>query len=515
MSCALENALAGQLYTGLKFVRLPCFVAVAMAHTAWSTTASSKKLVEKLKGNIAKSYAGSGDPEVCDCPHIIDVLGQRFPSDFQLKHELEALFRQTNQICPGWVRPAMQTAVPPAPLPFSVGEGWLWIWSFGHTEASAIKGRSNMVNILEIAFSFLENTFNSAQNPVEVLFSDLPGQPVADFSVRLSLGFTRVLAAYVVLLAMLDLEQAELSELVPLLRSLFTVRFTHNPAGSDAEQRARSLAAKFQVSESTRPDCLQIFHTLSEGLKRDGVDVATGLEDRIKDYNALSTVQSQNISLLEKQVICALPHQTAKFRTLLSYHWQNFKNAESAVPMKVFSYINAEAPLEATGVWKEIMAPSAEKNEMFIQYLIGIFVKNFKDQIRMKKKPNLRFSAGKLRAADPNSAYRQCCLWVHFRPQMQSEMSAQEFENIEKRFCRGAFDREIGDRVRAMNPTLKLADFRFLYIHLGRDQPVKEESQLNVQQEEAEAQQEQAGLSHYYYILSQHYYILSFQGFHK
>jgi hypothetical protein len=29
-----------------------------------------------------------------------------------------------------------------------------------------------------------------------------------------------------------------------------------------------------------------------------------------------------------------------------------------------------------------------------------------------------------------------------------------------------------------MNPTLKLQDFRFLYLHLGKEQPVKEEVKL-------------------------------------
>ena len=246
------------------------------------------------------------------------------------------------------------------------------------------------------------------------------------------------------------------------------------------------------MSESTRPDPIQIYYTFAEGLKREGADVASGLMGRIKEYNSLSTVSAQNISELEKRVICALPHQTEEFRTLLKYHWQNYKNAESAVPMKLFTFINADVPPEATGVWKEILAPMAMKNELFLRYLIGVFVKNFKDALRMKKKPNLRFQASKLRASDPSMAYRQCCLWVFFRQRMQSEMSLDDYTNMEKMFCRGAFDRELTDRVRAMNPTLKLEDFRFFYIHLGKEQPLKEEGQLNALQEEAEAQQEQA-----------------------
>lgn len=162
--------------------------------------------------------------------------------------------------------------------------------------------------------------------------------------------------------------------------------------------------------------------------------------------------------------------------------------------MKMFAFMNAEVPPEANGVWKEILTPSAEKNELFLEYLVGYFVKNYKDQLRLKKKVNLRFGAYKLRVSDPATAYRQCCLWVHFRPEMQKEMSLSDFNSMEKMFCRGAFDRELIDRVRALNPTLKLQDFRFFYLHMGKDQPVKEESQLNAAQEEAESLQEQAGL---------------------
>ena len=362
-----------------------CFPVSAMAHTAWSTTSASKKLVENLKSSIAKAYAGSGDPEVYDCPHIIDVLAQKYPDPSQLKADLETLLIQTRQLCPTWVLPGLTFVVPAAPLLQQVGQGCLMIWAFGCKEDTAVKGRSNMVNILEVAFSFLENTFNSAQNPVDVLFTEPPGQTIVDFSVHLSLGFTRVLAAYVVLLAMMDLPVEDLKEGVPVLCSLFTVHFTYNPAPSDAAQRARSLAAKFQVSESTRPDPIQIYYTFAEGLKREGADVASGLMGRIKEYNSLSTVSAQNISELEKRVICALPHQTEEFRTLLKYHWQNYKNAESAVPMKLFTFINADVPPEATGVWKEILAPMAMKNELFLRYLIGVFVKNFKDALRMKK----------------------------------------------------------------------------------------------------------------------------------
>ena len=75
-------------------------------------------------------------------------------------------------------------------------------------------------------------------------------------------------------------------------------------------------------------------------------------------------MQSQNITDLESRVICFFAKQTPKFVEALKYHWQNYKNAESGVPMKLFgnsTILRAEIPPEATGVWKDILKPSPEK----------------------------------------------------------------------------------------------------------------------------------------------------------
>ena len=72
-------------------------------------------------------------------------------------------------------------------------------------------------------------------------------------------------------------------------------------------------------------------------------------------------------------------------------------------------------------------------------------------------------------------------------------MSGAEFLQLEANFLRGGLDRELADRVKAMNPTLKLSDFRFIYMYLGRDAPiVKESIDLEAAQEAAELEQEKA-----------------------
>ncbi|CAJ1442673.1 unnamed protein product [Effrenium voratum] len=424
----------------------------------------------KLKQSISATFSGSSDPEAFDCVHIVDHLRCKFSEPRHLKVCFEQLYQRARAVEPAWVHPQVAQCVPEAPGPQQeAGEGWLFIWQLAHEDGCSLKGRSNMVNILETAFSILENTFNSGS-----------------------------LAIKMILLAMVNLSNEELRAVFPVLRSLFTVKFTYNPAPNEEVQRHRSLSAKFQVSESHRPDPIQIYHVLADSLAKAGQDVAAGLPRKIKEYNSLTSVQSQCISELEARVICLLPQQTVKFRETLAYHWQNYKNAESGVPMKLFGksgILGADAPAEASGVWKEILKPSAEKNECFLLHIIHVFVKSLKDALRMKKKPNLRFHANKFRVSDPVSAYYQACLWVHFRPEMQKEMSGDEFEQLERTFLRGSLERELADRVKAMNPTLKLGDFRFLYLHLGKDAPAgKEPIELEAAQEVAEFEQEKASL---------------------
>ena len=97
----------------------------------------------KIKAAIAKSFGGSADPEVYDCPHVIDVIHEKF-DDEAFRHRLGELFTATRQLCPAWVPPLVQTVVPAEPAMGQVVDGWLHIWHFGHTDDSAIKGRRDV-----------------------------------------------------------------------------------------------------------------------------------------------------------------------------------------------------------------------------------------------------------------------------------------------------------------------------------------------------------------------------------
>ena len=52
-----------------------------MAHTGWCTSSASREVVGKIKAAIAKNFGGSADPEVYDCPHVIDVIHEKFDDE--------------------------------------------------------------------------------------------------------------------------------------------------------------------------------------------------------------------------------------------------------------------------------------------------------------------------------------------------------------------------------------------------------------------------------------------------
>ena len=146
-----------------------------MAHTSWADNAQSKAVVDKLKKNISQAVEGSLDPETFDCLHVVDSMKQKYPEPRQLKSCMEGLYQRAKQIDCTWVHPAPLNTVPAVPGPQQgATEGWLFIWQLAHEDGSSMKGRSNMVHILEIAVSILENIFNSVQ--------ELSGLAVSCFS---------------------------------------------------------------------------------------------------------------------------------------------------------------------------------------------------------------------------------------------------------------------------------------------------------------------------------------------
>ena len=75
-------------------------------------------------------------------------------------------------------------------------------WQLGHDpEVHGMKGKSNTVWILDVARRFLENPYNSTKDPLDLLFKAgaAEGSPVEDFSLRHNVGFSKSIAAKLIL----------------------------------------------------------------------------------------------------------------------------------------------------------------------------------------------------------------------------------------------------------------------------------------------------------------------------
>jgi hypothetical protein len=78
-----------------------------------------------------------------------------------------------------------------------------------------------------------------------------------------------------------------------------------------------------------------------------------------------------------------LPLQTEECQRKIEYHWQNFKIAESALPLTGLAndaWISGTKPKDADNtVWLAILAVNPDKRAATVHKRIGVFVRNLKD----------------------------------------------------------------------------------------------------------------------------------------
>lgn len=149
----------------------------------------------------------------------------------------------------------------------------------------------------------------------------------------------------------------------------------------------KTIKSKMQLSEVKRLDPIQCAHAWCSRARQEGVQYDAVIDTYLLEYRREAT-STQSISELEEKVIKIIPSQTDALQEKLAYHWQNYKVAESGVPL---SYITNDAWLYGTkprdasnAAWAQIQLISAEKRQFCIQRRIGIFLKNIKEETQFK-----------------------------------------------------------------------------------------------------------------------------------
>lgn len=116
--------------------------------------------------------------------------------------------------------------------------------------------------------------------------------------------------------------------------------------------------------------------------------------------------------------------------------------------------------------WLDICKVNPLKRQVAVQRRIGIFVKNIKDAMRLKKKFNLRFAAPRFRDThNEEQSYEIAALFSHFTQDFQRLLSPAVWEDTQSRFFRGTLDAEFLEKVSIKDPTITVLSFRFLQQH--------------------------------------------------
>ena len=308
-----------------------------------------KKAKLDFLGQISKKFTGTGDPEASDARDIVTYFSEMY-TPAAWKKLLRGFYDDLFSITGSQTHPTAKSTVPDVPVG-STEDMWVMVWHLGHLEDHAYRGRPQTVHILEKAQSFLERNFDSENFPVRLALPGpgaIPGANLDDQVFKHIVGFTRCLAAMVILegAASLKLADSDLLSLSDVLMSCFCIKATFKAYASEDQAREESLRLKFQVADSVRPTVFQIYFNLRKRAEQSGKDFLVAGEEIIKTFNTATNIEGYKISELERKVILVLPHQTEHFFESLKYHWQNYKTGESAVPLSYFD--------DETGLFSEI-----------------------------------------------------------------------------------------------------------------------------------------------------------------
>ncbi len=441
--------------------------------------AAKEKILKKMENQLRAICRLSGNLD-SDFVHVLDYFNNK--DKLVWKQEIEGLMTRCAQL--GWSK---QTAVQQMPACHrSAVDFWVDIYQLA---PEGLRGRPKLVNVLETFRNFMESGFSSTRSPLVVCApaSLAAGQPVPDWSFQVSVGMTRNLAAKLAVELAIQLSEADLSVVLLEVTSCLQVKATIEPAQPDIF--AASMRSKFIISESTRPDVIQLYTGLCQMFSLQGKKYTEHISSYIAEFNSTSKVDSARISDAETKMLLMLPAQQAEFHAALERHWDNFKIQDSGVTLKnLINTVDRVKRMDAStpGIWQNILVASAEKNTLFVNRGIQVFLRNLAEaQAGSKGKAiNLRMRASKLRDNVAES-YDMCCLWCHFAPEFSQKLGPQAYAKAMSAFQKGSYDREFVEKVRTQDGKLCLDDFRFLSILQGTETTVKSLQEAQVEASDA------------------------------
>ena len=339
------------------------------------------------------------------CSYFTRVYGSE-EGKARLKAEIKFIEDRAKSVDPAWLPSAPDVVVK---LPPGTGEEVVELCvtplMLGFTPEHAVRGKSKMVCILDTIGNFLARSYQSVKEPLDIIYAPeaMAGQQVDDFSMVHSIGFSKSLACKAILNAVyhIGLSDDDFRHILPRIKALLRMKAIYDPGCDGEDQLNKSLAGKMRMSERPRPDPLQMYHVFLCAAKRAGLEYLKAIGPNIKAHNSKEVQAGSQISSNEEQFLKNVHGQNSKFRAIVDYHWQNFKIAESALPLTVISSKNLDLDRMpcvrdlGNELWREVKRPTPAKNEAWVRRKIGIFLKNIKNVMRQRNKVNLRVTSAR------------------------------------------------------------------------------------------------------------------------
>ena len=371
-------------------------------------TALSKLVMEYL----VTECRGSGDLEVFDALDFCDFFEKKYPETDD-RNSLKARFLELRQFVqraePGWNAPSYINHVV-APDATTNPRFILAPWQVGLTEDHSVKGKSKMCYIFDTAHRFLLKPYSSRKDPIHVLFSPLAvtGQEVADWSMVIDVGMCKFSAVRMILECLVTLRQraavseAHIIECLAQVRALFQVEAVYDPATGDAEsQLKKTMSTKQVFVDRPRPDPLMWGKQWCKIISAKGLVYAAVIDAKIDEHNP-DPDELIRFNDYEKSFMRLFPFVLQKTITLMEYHFQQFKMAESALPLKVWMIPDLNPDTKPTRaakgpLWQQIRSPGKEALQeilhMWVEREIYTFLRNMKDWKRKNPKKLLILSS--------------------------------------------------------------------------------------------------------------------------
>ncbi|CAE7356157.1 unnamed protein product [Symbiodinium sp. CCMP2592] len=445
-------------------------------------------VIKKLNAEVKKMFVPTDLADPKSGMHVLDYfLGLDSVAWEQSMQELGVRLQML-----GWTQEVEVTHVPMATTSVDFN-GNVTLLSL-----SCMRGRPKLVNVVETFRNFLDSTYDSKRSPIVVVPAGSTGQAVTARSFHVTIGMTRSLACKLLCtLAQNVLSEAELALVQSEVASCYQIRCVMNAPVAPSDVFASSVRAKFIVSESTRPDILQLYAGLQANFSLQGLLYQDCIAKFIASFNARSSVDAAKLSEGEVKMLLMLPSQETLFVESLSGHWDQFKKEDSGITMKtLLNNVGRTKPKDARvpGLWQTVFAPSAKKNTYFVLREIAVFVKALQQATNSLKKGgtfNLRQRAARLRDQSPDIGYDIVCCWAHWEDDFRKALGAKYDETFNK-FLAGAFDKEFNEKVKTQDGALVLDDWRFLSILQGTETTVRS---FELKQAEADQAAERAKYS--------------------